>query len=205
MADHEISKLMWIAVVVALAASIYFIARPQINTLAGTSFDNVEKVVKGIKLPGDSGGETPSDTTKYTVVGADNTVSGDYKVDLTVDGNKIGEYSVDSESGIAKVTFAEEAAKNVDLKNGVNIMYNGYEMPMQGSLVSNVDNILDVDSDGKKISGSAVVTFQGNQQIQIQGDGKSIYGTVITIDTKANDNAGSTTAKVTSHYEEIKA
>lgn len=51
MADHEISKLMWIAVAVSLAASIYFVARPQINSLADSALGKVDDVAKQIHLP----------------------------------------------------------------------------------------------------------------------------------------------------------
>ena len=47
MADQEVSKIMWIAIVVALAASVFVIAKPQINALADQAFKNIEEVVKG--------------------------------------------------------------------------------------------------------------------------------------------------------------
>lgn len=61
MADYEVSKIMWVAIVVALAASIFVIAKPQISTLAGATFDNVENVIKGIDTG--SGNDT-NDTGK---------------------------------------------------------------------------------------------------------------------------------------------
>lgn len=48
MADTEISKLMWISIVVALAASIFVIARPQIKTLATSTFDKISAITDGI-------------------------------------------------------------------------------------------------------------------------------------------------------------
>ena len=48
MADNEVSKLTWIAIVVALAASIYFVARPQINTLANSTFGKISSVIEGL-------------------------------------------------------------------------------------------------------------------------------------------------------------
>ena len=47
MADYEVSKLMWIGVVVALAASIFAIAQPNIKSLAGSTLDNVHKIIDG--------------------------------------------------------------------------------------------------------------------------------------------------------------
>lgn len=49
MADYEVSKLMWVAIVVALAASIFVIAKPQINTLANEVFGKVSTVVDKTK------------------------------------------------------------------------------------------------------------------------------------------------------------
>ena len=48
MADNEVSKLTWIAIVVALAASIYVTARPQINTLANSTFGKISSVIEGL-------------------------------------------------------------------------------------------------------------------------------------------------------------
>ena len=50
MADNETSKIVWIAIVVALAATIYFFARPQIHDLAKAVFDKVGALVNGIDL-----------------------------------------------------------------------------------------------------------------------------------------------------------
>ena len=49
MADAEVSKIMWIAIVVALAAIIFVIAKPQITQLATDVFAKVQEVVTGIK------------------------------------------------------------------------------------------------------------------------------------------------------------
>ena len=50
MADNEVSKLTWIAIVVALAASIYSIAKPQINNLTNATFDKISSVTSGIRV-----------------------------------------------------------------------------------------------------------------------------------------------------------
>ncbi len=52
MADAEVSKIMWIAIVVALAAAIFVIAKPQITGLATNVFKKVTEVVTGTTLPG---------------------------------------------------------------------------------------------------------------------------------------------------------
>ena len=50
MADNETSKIVWIAIVVALAATIYFFARPAINKLATDVFQKVTDLVTSIKF-----------------------------------------------------------------------------------------------------------------------------------------------------------
>ncbi len=50
MADYEVSKIMWVAIVVALAASIFVIAKPQINTLAHSTFGKISSVTSGIRV-----------------------------------------------------------------------------------------------------------------------------------------------------------
>lgn len=50
MADNETSKIVWIAIVVALAAAIYYIAQPTINKLAGDVFQKVTDLVGSIKF-----------------------------------------------------------------------------------------------------------------------------------------------------------
>lgn len=47
MADAEVSKIMWIAIVVALAAAIFIIAKPGITKLATDVFAKVTEVVSG--------------------------------------------------------------------------------------------------------------------------------------------------------------
>lgn len=58
MADHEISKLMWIAVAVSLSASIFVLAKPQVKAVTDEALNNVQKVVDQIKIP--SGINMPS-------------------------------------------------------------------------------------------------------------------------------------------------
>ncbi len=50
MADYEVSKIMWVAIVVALAASIFVIAKPQINTLTHSTFGKISSVTSGIRV-----------------------------------------------------------------------------------------------------------------------------------------------------------
>ena len=65
MADNEVSKVMWIAVVVALAAVVFAIAKPEINTLTHEVFDNIGHVVNGIDTD-DSSNENEDGTFTHT-------------------------------------------------------------------------------------------------------------------------------------------
>ena len=55
MADAEVSKIMWIAIVVALAAAIFIIAKPQITQLATDVFKKVGEVVSGTSVSTSTG------------------------------------------------------------------------------------------------------------------------------------------------------
>ena len=63
MADYEVSKIMWVAIVVALAASIFVIAKPEVQKQATGVFDKVGTLVQGINLDGNpsEGGEGEED------------------------------------------------------------------------------------------------------------------------------------------------
>ncbi len=56
MADYEVSKLMWIGIVVALATSVFTIAQPQISSLTNGALNTVSKVVNPSNS--DNGGST---------------------------------------------------------------------------------------------------------------------------------------------------
>lgn len=60
MADYEVSKLMWMGIVVTLATGIFAIAQPNIPALASDSLANVQNVVDGIKTKGDNDNSTKS-------------------------------------------------------------------------------------------------------------------------------------------------
>ena len=55
MADNETSKIVWIAIVVALAAAIYIIAGPAINKLATEVFQKVKDLVGLTKFEAPAG------------------------------------------------------------------------------------------------------------------------------------------------------
>lgn len=208
MADYEVSKLMWMAIVIALAASIFVIAKPEIQTQAAGVFDKVGAVVQGINLDGD----TPPADVKYIVTGAEGAGTGDFKLDIS-DGNGtvIGHYVYDSSTKVGKIAFDVDAAKDVDLTNGINAMLPNSQLGMQGQPSAEIKNILSVDKDGQKTSNSATFSVMQGQQLQISGNGEhqSIYGVVIEVVGQEDAASGSTInsfsrTDVTSHYEEVK-
>lgn len=77
MADAEVSKIMWISIVVALAASIYFIAHTQINTLANQIFEPSSGLISKVLNQDSSNSES-----KYTNVS-------DHNLKYYTDANKI--------------------------------------------------------------------------------------------------------------------
>ncbi len=50
MADNEVSKITWIAIVVALAGSVYGVSKTQVPALTNAVFDKVGKIVGNINL-----------------------------------------------------------------------------------------------------------------------------------------------------------
>lgn len=139
MADQEVSKVMWIAIVVALASSIYFIARPQINTLANTAFDKIGEVVKGTDTGdnGNGGNVTPPED-KGTLVNPDGALSAQTSAPGAADASVALLSSVnDSKGNIVNVTAiikndSGTESKNGELKAGeytVEYSASGYDKP----------------------------------------------------------------------------
>lgn len=64
MADYEVSKVMWMAIVVALATSIFIIAKPELKSLAEGTFDNIKHLVDGTNTATNPPVEAPSTNPK---------------------------------------------------------------------------------------------------------------------------------------------
>ena len=116
MADQEVSKVMWIAIVVALAASVFTIAKPQINTLANDVFDKVEEVVSGTNT-GDDNNTNPDDKGDKLVN------PGDINVKTSAPGAEEGRFDVsttlkDNKDNDVAVTYVIKDSSNVDAENG---------------------------------------------------------------------------------------
>ncbi len=111
MADYEVSKIMWVAIVVALAASIFVIAKPQINTLANLTFGKISSVTEGI---GKSDNISPSNTNKINPNDAKWVTKGDYgtngKFVVDKDGNAVI-YAMDASKPIMFHNMSAENAK----------------------------------------------------------------------------------------------
>lgn len=67
MADHEVSKIMWIGIVVALSASIFVIAKPEVQSQAGEVFNKIENVVSSIHVLPEREGVPDENDEKWTV------------------------------------------------------------------------------------------------------------------------------------------
>ena len=109
MADYEVSKIMWIAIVVALAASIFVIARPQIKTLANSTFGQISSITEGI---GKSDNTSPlnkinPNDAKWVTKGNYGT-NGKFVVDK--DGNAVI-YAIDASKPIIFHNLSDENAK----------------------------------------------------------------------------------------------
>lgn len=78
MADYQVSKLMWMGIIVALAASVFVVAKPQISSLTNGALNTVSKVVNPSNS--DNGSPSNSDNGGSTVTKPD---SNDPKVTHT--------------------------------------------------------------------------------------------------------------------------
>lgn len=109
MADYEVSKLMWMGIVVALAASIFVIAKPEIQTQAQSVFDKVGNVVGSISLGEDTG--DPGDDKPV--------LEGNYGDNGYFEMNKAGVarvYALDDSKPIVIKARQAQTYRNADMK-----------------------------------------------------------------------------------------
>ena len=148
MADYEVSKLMWMGIVVALAASIFVVAQPNIKSVASDTLANVQKVVDQIQLPGDNNGnsnEKPNPDDPKWVVKANYGDNGYFLMDG--DGNAVV-YALDDSKPIVLAGAPKQTSGNVDLKN---LEYlNNVELNISGS---SYNNFFSGDSNLESIKG----------------------------------------------------
>lgn len=182
MADQEVSKVMWIAIVVALAASIYLIAKPQINTLTTSTFDKISSITDGIGKPdiqhtayaNSADGLTDFTTTKPNLNLLDGTRDFSGTWYNTTPWYKNGNYE-----GLTIMSF--NTGDNIGVVKGFNIPSDGiYSMSMlvkvkTGSIGQFIIEatgkpaiIIDVtDTGGKFVTKSYTGTFTSGQSISM--------------------------------------
>lgn len=109
MADYEVSKLMWIGIVIALAASVFVVAKPQISTLANSTFGQISSITKGIGKPDSTSplNKINPDDAKWVTKGNYGT-NGKFVVDK--DGNAVI-YAIDASKPIIFHDMLAENAK----------------------------------------------------------------------------------------------
>ena len=125
---------MWMAIVIALAASIFIIAKPQVQTQAQSVLDKVEEVVKGIKLPGDTEVDKPSTNPDDYETVANYATNGTFAMDK--DGNAVLWATDDSkpieviggtmanvsgENGVAEKTAANQKMRSLTIVSPMRI------------------------------------------------------------------------------------
>ena len=105
MADNEVSKITWIAIVVALAGSVYSVSKTQIPTLTNTVFDKIGKIVgiDNVDRP-----ESPNPDDAKWVTKGDYGTNGKFVVDK--DGNAVI-YAIDASKPIMFHDMWNENAK----------------------------------------------------------------------------------------------
>lgn len=96
MADHEVSKIMWVAIVVALATSIFVIAKPGVQSQTGSVFDKIENVDYSILSNTEREGVPDESDAKWTVK-ANYGINGRFVMDK--DGNAVV-YAIDASKPI---------------------------------------------------------------------------------------------------------
>lgn len=151
MADHEISKLMWTGIAVALAASVFIVAKPEVKSLSGASLDNVSKVVKQIKIANgtdtdDSGGSNALDPASV-VASAPYGSNGLLEVDK--DGN-----------GVVRLTDAAKTAGDTYVKGftapsqlNFSNSFNAYDLK---TMAFSVKTVIEGDSASAIMNGSGI-------------------------------------------------
>ncbi len=105
---------MWVSIAIALAASIFVIAKPQINTLANSTFGKISSITNGI---GKSDNISPSNPNKINPNDAKWVEKGDWgsngKFVVDKDGNAVI-YAIDASKPIMFHNMSDENAKLPD-------------------------------------------------------------------------------------------
>ena len=100
---------MWMGIVVALAASIFVVTKPEVKSVASDTLANVQKVIDQIQLPGDTNGnsnEKPNpDDPKWVV-------KGDYAINGSYVGDDKGNYVIYAKDTSKPITFESKISED---------------------------------------------------------------------------------------------
>lgn len=205
MADQEVSKIMWIAIVVALGASVFVIAKPQINSLAGQTFDKIESIVKGDDSGGggdDGNGETPPEN-KATLVAPTGVLKAETSAFGVADGTLTLPDSLKDSKGEDVSVTVKIVGESGEVQNGklaagdYDIQYfaEGYDSVTQkaevtqpeeaklAALVAPADATLETPGFNKTVAFNTPTTLK-------DADGNDVQVKVLTIEGPSADGQG---------------
>ena len=149
MADYEVSKLMWLTVVVSLAASIFIIAKPEIKTQASGVLDKVSNVVSGIGISDGSASNKPDPNDDKWVD------KGDYGIGGYYVGDSQGNYKIFTKDGYNKITFESKISDD------------GGSASAADKLTSNNPKLVSVEFiDPVELLSSSEQFFKGNANLE---------------------------------------
>lgn len=191
MADQEVSKIMWIAIVVALGASVFVIAKPQINSLAGQTFDKIGSIVKGDDSGGggdDSGGNETPPEEKATLVAPTGVLKAETSAFGVSDGTLTLPDSLTDSKGEAVSVTAKIVGNSGEVQNGklaagnydVQYFAEGYDSVTQKAEVTQPEEVKTPE-----------LVAPANVSLTTPGYGKTV---AFTVPTTLKDDAGNNVA-----------
>lgn len=143
MADYEVSKVLWMAIVVALVASIVIIVKPEIKSLAEGTFDNIKHLVED-NTNTDSPSTDPNDYASTTNFAENGTFA------MKDDGTS--------------VLWATDPKKPIVVKDWVNTYGEGDGSPVGKTTTNPNMKSLTIVSP-LKVEGSAIMLFSQNANL----------------------------------------
>ena len=205
MADQEVSKIMWIAIVVALGASVFVIAKPQINSLAGQTFDKIGSIVKGDDSGGggdDGGGNETPPEEKATLVAPTGVLKAETSAFGVSDGmltlpDSLTDSKGEDVSVTAKIVGTSGEVQNGKLAAGnydVQYFAEGYDSVTQKAEVTQPEEV--------KV---AALVAPANVSLTTPGYGKTVAFTAPTTLKDADGNTVNVNVSVSGQGVDLKA
>lgn len=167
MADYEVSKLMWMGIVVALAASVFVVAKPQISSLTNGALNKVNDVAKANATSSDSSDHDISGNiengfmlTSQMVVRPSHTANrwtekGDYGVNGYYVGDNEGHYYIYAKDVTKPITFNSTISEDKGSASA------------NDKLTSNNPNLISVEfMDPVELLSSSEQFFRGNANLE---------------------------------------